>query len=126
MREYIIMARVNGIDDIDELKKAAGAQGASVADYNKWEEILKDFEELGVQSTGSYQGDLSLHNQMKIEAEQYAEDMKVEQAKEVQQTQQQQPENMVKSDNEQALKATVANGVSSDIMANYMKVFHMI
>ena len=126
MKEYITMARVNGIEDIDELRKAAGANGAQNADYNKWDQILKDFEELGVQSTGSYQGDLSLHNQMKNEAEQYAEDMKVEQAKETQQTQQKQPENMAKSDDEQAIKATVANGVSSDIMSNYMKVFHMI
>ena len=120
------MSKVNGIEDLEQLKAQAASQGASVPNYNEWSGILSDFEELGVQSTGSYEGDLALHTQMRMEAEQMAEQMQVEQAKETQQTQQTQPQEMVSTDKDQALKATVANGVSSDIMANYMKVFHMI
>ncbi len=120
------MSKVNSIEDLEALKAAASSQGATIPNYNEWNNILSDFQELGVQSTGSYEGDLALHTQMRMEAEQMAEQMEVEQAKQTQQVQQTQPQQMVSTDNEQALKATVANGVSSDIMANYMKVFHMI
>ena len=120
------MDKVNSIEELEQQRAKAASQGASIPNYNEWHDILSDFEELGVQSTGSYEGDLALHTQMRMEAEQMAEQMEVEQAKEAQQTQQIQPQEMVSTDKDQALKATVANGVSSDIMANYMKVFHMI
>lgn len=118
--------RVNGIEELDELKKAKAAQGMSVPNYNEWNNILADLDELNIRSTGSYEGDVALHRQLEAEAEEYATQMQVQQAQQVQQTQVQQPEKVAKTDEEQNIKATVANAVSSDIMANYMKVFHML
>ena len=125
--------KVEGIQSEDELKKAqaaAQAQGSSISDYNDWEQILKQFEEYGVQSTGSYAGDKAKMEEIRIAVEEYVEELQAEQ-----QIQQQiKPENREdekvqkssESDKQQDLKATVANGTSSQIMADYMKYYHML
>ena len=55
--------KVDGIQSEDELKKAqaaAQAQGTTITDYNEWSDILSQFQDNGIQSTGSYTGDKAL------------------------------------------------------------------
>lgn len=61
------MDNVEDIKSIDELRKAqaaAQAQGTSITNYSHWEQILEDLETAGVESTGSYSGDVKLHTQI--------------------------------------------------------------
>ena len=117
------MDNVEDIKSIEELRKAqaaAQAQGTTITNYNQWEQILEDLETAGIQSTGSYSGDLQLHDF-------------VEEVQQAQKQQEMNPKNAEASkidsqtsqDKDQVVKANVANGVSSDIMANYMKYYHL-
>lgn len=125
------MDNVEDIKSIDELRKAqaaAQAQGTSITNYSQWEQILEDLETAGIESTGSYSGDVQLHSQVMQQIEKM-----VEQVQEAQKQQEINPQNEEASkidnktgqDKEQIVKANVANGVSSDIMANYMKYYHL-
>ena len=125
--------RVEGIESEDELKKAqasAQAQGSSVSNYNEWSEILKSFEEYGIESTGSYAGDKAKLEEIEAAVSEYVEELQAEQ--QIQQNIK--PENKEdekvqessKTDKQQDLKATVANATSSQIMADYMKYYHML
>ncbi len=120
----------DGINSIDELRKAqaaAQAQGTSITNYDEWAQILEDFDIAGIQSTGSYSSDVRLHEQVikqiqdvveHIQEEQHQDQMKA-QNNEVTKTE-------YKSDKEQVLKANVANATSSVIMADYMKYYHLL
>ncbi len=124
--------KVDGIQSEDELKKAqaaAQAQGASITNYEEWSDILGKFQENGIQSTGSYAGDkalmLDIQAQMEVIAEQLQEQEKIQQNtpdnKETEKVQK-----TADTDRQQELKATVANATSSQIMADYMKYYHML
>ncbi len=126
------MDNVEDINSIDELRKAqaaAQAQGTSITNYNHWEQILEDLETAGVESTGSYSGDVKLHTQIMEKIEAY-----IEEAQNAQKQQQMQPKNQETSkvdkqtsqDKEQVVKANVANGTSSLIMSDYMKYYHLL
>lgn len=126
------MDNVEDINSIDELRKAqaaAQAQGTSITNYNYWEQILEDLETAGVESTGSYSGDVKLHTQIMEKIEAY-----IEEAQNAQKQQQMQPKNQETSkvdkqtsqDKEQVVKANVANGTSSLIMSDYMKYYHLL
>ena len=122
---------VEDIKSIDELRKAQAAsqtQGGSVPNYNQWAQVLEDLQTAGVESTGSYDGDVKLHSQIIEKIENYIQ--------EVQETQRQQEiknENndttkvneKTSQDKEQVIKANVANATSSMIMADYMKYYHL-
>lgn len=124
--------KIDGIQSEDELKKAqasAQAQGTSVTNYNEWAEILKDFEENGIESTGSYSGDKARMEEIKSLTEQFA--AKLKEQEEVKQNTPQNKENdkvqnITKTDKNQSIKATVANATSSMIMADYMKYYHLL
>lgn len=124
--------KVDGIESEDELKKAqaaAQAQGTSVTNYNEWDQILKDFEENGIESTGSYAGDKARMQEIQSAMEEYA--AQLQEQEKVQQTS---PDNKEtekvqktsETDRNQKLKETVANATSSQIMADYMKYYHML
>ncbi len=126
------MDNVEDIKSIDELRKAqaaAQAQGTSITNYSHWEQILEDLETAGVESTGSYSGDVKLHTQIMEKIEAY-----IEEAQNAQKQQQMQPKNQETSkvdkqtsqDKEQVVKANVANGTSSLIMSDYMKYYHLL
>lgn len=126
------MDNVEDIKSIDELRKAqaaAQAQGTSITNYSHWEQILEDLETAGVESTGSYSGDVKLHSQIMEKIEAY-----IEEAQTAQKQQQMQPKNQETSkvdkqtsqDKEQVVKANVANGTSSLIMSDYMKYYHLL
>ena len=126
------MDNVEDIKSIDELRRAqaaAQAQGTSITNYDQWEQILEDFDTAGIQSTGSFDGDVRLHSEVMRKIEQF-----IEEAQEVQRQQEANPkheesskvDSQTSSDKEQVMKANVANGTSSVIMADYMKYYHML
>ena len=124
--------RVEDIKSLDELRKAQAAsqaQGSNITNYSQWEQILENFELAGIQSTGSFEGDVKLHSQVMAQIEAF-----IEEAQQTQRQQELNPKNnetakvdsQTASDKEQVLKANVANSTSSVIMADYMKYYHML
>ncbi len=125
--------RVEGIESEDELRKAqssAQAQGTSVSNYNEWSEILKSFEEYGIESTGTYAGDKARLEEIEAAVSEYIEELQAQQ--QVQQNinpqnkEDEKVQESSKTDRQQDLKATIANATSSQIMADYMKYYHML
>ena len=120
------------ITSIEELRRAQAAaqeQGTSITNYSQWESILEDFDIAGIQSTGTYAGDVKLHNQIIAQVQ----DM-IAEVTEEQKVQQVQPQNndltktdqKTTQDKEQVVKANVVNATSSTIMADYMKYYHLL
>ena len=120
------------ITSIEELRRAQAAaqqQGTSITNYSEWESILEDFDIAGIQSTGTYAGDVKLHNQIIAQVQ----DM-IAEVTEEQKVQQGQPQNndltktdqKTTQDKEQVVKANVVNATSSTIMADYMKYYHLL
>lgn len=120
------------ITSIEELRRAQAAaqeQGTSITNYSQWESILEDFDIAGIQSTGTYAGDVKLHNQIIAQVQEM-----IAEAEEEQNTQQIQPQNndltktdqKTTQDKEQVVKANVVNATSSTIMADYMKYYHLL
>lgn len=121
--------RVDGIESEDELKKAqaaAQAQGASIPNYNEWAQILKDLNEAGVESTGSYAGDKAKLKEIETAVENFIQEVQTEQIAQERQKETQQVKETSESDKDQEIKATVANATSSMIMADYMKYYHLL
>ena len=121
--------RVDGIESEDELKKAqaaAQAQGASVPNYNEWQQILKDLNEAGVESTGSYAGDKAKLKEIDTAVENFIKEDLTEQNAQERQKETKQVKETSESDKDQQIKATVANATSSMIMADYMKYYHLL
>jgi hypothetical protein len=120
--------KVEGIKSQDELEKAqasANAEGTTVANYAEWSKIMKELEESGVKSTGSFSGDKAKLQEVESTVKEYIAKIQEEQAVQ----QQQEPEKVeasAKTDREQQIKATVANATSSVIMADYMKYYHLL
>lgn len=123
---------VEDIKSVDELRKAqaaAQAQGTSITNYSQWEQILQDFDTAGIQSTGTFDGDVRLHNQVMEKIDAF-----IQEAQEAQRQQEQNPktketskvDNQTAQDKDQVVKANVANGTSSAILADYMKYYHML
>ena len=126
------MANVEDIKSIDELRKAqaaASAVGATIPNYAQWEQIMENLEMAGLESTGSYEGDVKLHSQVMEKIENFVQETQ-EADKQRQQTPQydevSKVDNKTASDKEQVVKANVVNGVSSEAMSNYMKFYHML
>jgi predicted XRE-type DNA-binding protein len=121
---------VDDIKSIDELRKAqatAQAQGGTITNYSQWEQILEDLDSAGIQSTGNFEGDLKLHSQIMQKIEAFIEETQNSQNQENLHPQNNDSSKIDnKQDREQIVKANVANGVSSDIMANYMKFYHLM
>lgn len=124
--------KVDGIQSEDELKKAqaaAQAQGTTITDYNEWSDILSQFQDNGIQSTGSYTGDKALMEEIKAQMAELAQQLQEQET-----VQQNTPTNnntekikkAVDTDSQQELKATMANATSSQIMSDYMKYYHML
>lgn len=124
--------KVDGIQSEDELKKAqaaAQAQGTTITDYNEWSDILSQFQDNGIQSTGSYTGDKVLMEEIKAQMAELAQQLQEQET-----VQQNTPTNndtekikkAVDTDSQQELKATMANATSSQIMSDYMKYYHML
>ena len=124
--------KVDGIESEDELRRAqaaAQAQGTTITNYNEWAQILQEFQENGIESTGSYSGDKARMQEIQAAMQEYAA-----QIQEQERIQQNSPDNKEtekvqkasETDRNQEMKATVANATSSQIMADYMKYYHLL
>lgn len=121
--------KVNGIEDEDDLRKAqaaAQAQGTSITNYNEWAQIMKNLNEAGVESTGSYAGDKAKLEEIKRTVEDFIQNAQIEQIAKQREQETQQVKETSESDKDQQIKATVANATSSMILADYMKYYHLI
>lgn len=124
--------KVEGIDSEEELKKAqaaAQAQGSGITNYNEWEQILKEFSENGIESTGSYEGDVAKMNEIKVAVQEYVQELQVQEANTQNKpanTETDKVQEATKTDKDQQIKATFANATSSVIMADYMKYYHLL
>lgn len=124
--------KVDGIQSEDELRKAqqaAQAQGTSITNYNEWAQILKDFAENGIESTGSYAGDMAKMQEVKQAVADYVAELQQQENVQKNTPQNKESEKVQKAsetDREQQMKATVANATSSVIMADYMKYYHLL
>jgi hypothetical protein len=123
---------VEDIKSIDELRKAqaaAQAQGTTITNYQQWEQILEDLDTAGVQSTGTFNGDVKLHAQVMERIAQFIEETQAAQKHQEQNPKNdetQKVNNITAQDKEHVVKANLANGTSSVIMADYMKYYHML
>ena len=120
--------RVDGIESEEELKRAqaaAQAAGGSIPNYQDWANVLSDLKLAGIESTGSYDGDKALRDELERQIDQF-----LEEAQEAQQKQEAQKNEGVQesteNDKEQEIKANLANATSSMIMADYMKYYHLM
>ncbi len=73
--------RIKSLDELRDAQAAASAQGGSIPNYNDWNNILADFEEQGIKSTGSYEGDMALRNEMQRKKRQNKKTKKSERLK---------------------------------------------
>ena len=123
---------VEDIKSVDELRKAqaaAQAQGVSITNYSRWEQILEDLDAAGIQSTGSFNGDVKLHSQVMEKLQQFIEETQATQKQQEQNPKNdetQKVNNITAQDKEHVVKANLANATSSVIMADYMKYYHML
>ena len=118
--------KITGIEDLEEVKAAAAAQGATVPNYNEWYQIMQQLEELGVESTGSYAGDKAKIEEVQQAVEDYIREAQIEQAATESRKENQQVKEVSETDSEQTVKANVANATSSQLMADYMKIYHLL
>lgn len=122
--------RIESVEELEKAQAAAEAQGTSVTNYSEWGDILKQMEEYGIESTGSYKGDVAKMKEIEEAVEQYLAEQQVQQVAQQNYTPQnndnEKVEEVSKTDREQQLKSTVANGTSQQLMADYMKYYHML
>ena len=120
--------KVNGIESEEDLKRAhaaAQAAGSGIPNYADWANVLQDLKMAGVDSTGSYEGDKALREEIAREIEQFMEEAQEEQI--AQDNQKNEGiQNATENDKEQQIKANLANATSSMIMADYMKYYHLM
>lgn len=124
--------KIKSIDELRDAQSAAAANGSSIPNYNDWQNIMFELEEQGIKSTGSYEGDMALRNEMQTKVmDAFEEYQKVAEKEEdkIKDEKVGATENITKltdSDSDQNLKATFANATSSTIAADYMKYFHQL
>ncbi len=117
---------IKSLDELERAQAAAQAQGNSVVNYNEWSQILKDLEEAGVESSGNFSADKAKVQEIKATVQEYIDNLKTEEAQKQQKQENQKTKAVSETDNEQNLKATMANATSSVIMADYMKYYHLL
>ena len=104
--------KVNSIEELEQLKAAAASQGTTVPNYSEWSQIMQELNELGVETTGTY--------------EDYIREMQIEQAAQESRKDEQKVKALPETDSEQTVKANVANATSSQLIADYMKIYHLL
>ena len=127
--EIVMAEEISSIEELKRAQAAAQQQGTSITNYSEWESILEDFDIAGIQSTGTYAGDVKLHNQIMAQVEDMiAETVEEQNAQKVQPQHNElsKTDQKTAQDKEQVVKANVVNATSSTIMADYMKYYHLL
>ncbi len=118
--------KVNSIEDLEQLRAAAASQGMQVPNYQEWSGILESLEEAGVKSTGSFEGDKAKLQEVEKTINDFINEVKTQEVANQKTKETDMVQDTAQSDKEQTIKATVANGTSSMILADYMKYYHML
>ena len=118
--------KVNSIEELEQLRAAAAAQGTTVPNYAEWSQIMQNLDELGVEKTGSYEGDKAKMQEVQRAVEDYIRQMQIEQAADESRKNDQKIKKLPENDSEQTVKANVANATSSQLIADYMKIYHLL
>jgi len=125
--------KVNGIESEEELKKAqaaAQAQGTNITNYQEWNDILGQFAEYGIESTGTYSGDVAKMKEIEKAVTEYVQEMGSQEQIQKQNTPQNKEEQKVQevteTDKQQNIKANIAGATTADIVADYMKFYHLL
>lgn len=118
--------KVNSIEELEQLKAAAAAQGTTVPNYSEWSQIMQELNELGVETTGTYQGDKARMQEVQRAVEDYIREVQIEQAAQEARKDEQKVKALPETDSEQNVKANVANATSSQLIADYMKIYHLL
>ena len=116
MAEY----EIKSVEDLKRANAAAQASGGQITNYADWYEVMQNLEIAGVESTGSYAGDKAKLEEVKRTVETYLEQQQ-ERGSELAKA-----KDITESDKEQTVKANMANGLSSTLMADYMKYYHLL
>ena len=120
--------RVDGIQSEEESRRSQASSqfaGGGMTNYQDWANVMSDLELAGVESTGSYEGDKALRDEIERNVDQFlAEAQQAQRAQEMQKTEGTQK--ATENDKEQEIKANLANATSSMIMADYMKYYHLM
>ena len=120
--------RVDGIESEEESRRSQASSqfaGGGMTNYQDWANVMSDLELAGVESTGSYEGDKALRDEIERNVDQFlAEAQQAQRAQEMQKNQGTQK--ATENDKEQEIKANLANATSSMIMADYMKYYHLM
>ena len=118
--------KVNSIEELEQLKAAAASQGTTVPNYSEWSQIMQELNELGVETTGTYEGDKARMQEVQQAVEDYIREMQIEQAAQDSRKDEQKVKALPETDSEQTVKANVANATSSQLIADYMKIYHLL
>ncbi len=118
--------KINSIEDLEEVRAAAASQGTTVPDYYQWYQVMQQLEELGVESTGSYAGDKAKIEEVRQAVDDYIREAQIEQTATENRKENKQVKEIAETDSEQTVKANVANATSSQLIADYMKIYHLL
>lgn len=120
---------MNSVEKIEKTKRKqaeAAMINTNFVDYKEWWQINNDLIVAGITPPADFATAKDIHNQLKIKAQNAAEEVQVAQNQAQQNIQEKQTEGIAKGDSNQQIKSTVANAVSSTIMADYMKYYHLL
>jgi len=117
--------RIKKIRPEEQEAAAAAASGAfpvdyTTTDYRDWQDTIDKLGKIGLESTGNYTQDIKLLKFAEVELERAIETQRTHQNRAT--------ENVTKltdSDEDQAVKGGVANGMSSNITAELMRLYHL-
>lgn len=119
------MASINSIEELEKVRKLSEENGKSVVNYAEWAKILTELNNAGAKPTGDFNSDKQLLAQITQQKQDQTEQMQdipqVYQNKNTQ-TQHNDVSKMdfkTANDEEQRIKAEVANQTSSKILENY-------
>ena len=118
--------RIRKLTPEEEEAAAAAASGAipqnyTMTDYRNWQEVKEELGLIGIESTGNYQQDLQLRNDI-----QQMDDIQREQVQEMQKTQKNRATENVTRLNEadQQVIKDFSNMQSSQILSDIMKYYY--
>lgn len=121
-----MVEKVNSIEELERLKADAATQSNQIPNYNEWAQILRNLELAGVESTGSYAGDVAKLSEVQAAVEDFIKEAQIQNTSQNVVKETEQVQDVTKNDSEQTVKANVANATSSMILSDYMKYYHMI
>jgi len=118
--------KITSIEDLEQVRASAASQGVVMPNYNEWNQIMTELNEYGVESTGSYEGDRAKLKEVEQAVEDYIKEAQIEQVTIESKKEDQRVKELPEKDSEQTVKANVANATSSQLMADYMKIYHLL